>query len=116
MDFYQVLYFLILRDVEPATGFTAKEGRCVSKVACSIPEVEGDQDNQEVQEDKDDQEDEDDEDDEENDVTTEKAATATAKAKDDEGVQENQDDQENKVDPEVTTEKAAATTAKPSVN
>ena len=109
MDFYQVLYFLILRDVEPATGFTAKEGRCVSKVACRVPEVEGDQ---EDQEDEADPEVEEIVDDEENDDTTEKEV---------EGNQENQDYQENKADPElenddVTTEKAAATTAKSIVN
>lgn len=112
MDFYQVLCFLILRDVEPATGFTAKEGRCVSKVACIVPEVEGDQENQEDQEDEANPEVEVIVDDEENDDTTEKEV---------EGDQENQDYQENKADPEVenddvTTEKAAATTAKSIVN
>ena len=29
---------LILRDVEHATGFTAQKGRCVSKLACSLPQ------------------------------------------------------------------------------
>ena len=33
-EFFKILIIFILRDVEAAEGITAKEGRCISKLAC----------------------------------------------------------------------------------